>query len=191
MPSTSSSTATDVPPIHVAFVRAVMIGREGLHRTVLLDMFERAGATEATSYISTGNVSFRADDAAAVSAAVEADLHELLGRETPLFVRSLDELQALLDSDPFATEPFDEVYARLVTFFGDEVPRSVELPVEATNGDWSVFAAGPRELFSVTRAWPDRQPNDPGGRIQRLADQPVTTRALGTLERIVAKLVDE
>ena len=27
----------------VAFVRAVMIGREGLHRSVLLDMFERAG----------------------------------------------------------------------------------------------------------------------------------------------------
>ncbi len=177
-----------MPPLHVAFVRAVMIGREGLHRPVLLDMFERAGATDATSYMSTGNVSFRADDAEAVSAAVEADLHELLGRETPLYVRSLDELQALLDNDPFATEPFDEVSARLVTFFGDEVPPSIELPMEAANGDWSVFAAGQRELFSVTRAWPDRQPHDPGGRIQRLAGEPVTTRALGTIERIVAKL---
>ena len=177
--------------IHVAFVRAVMIGREGLHRPVLLDMFERAGGSEATSYISTGNVSFQADPESIgeLVELVEADLEQLLGRPTPLFVRTLTELQQLLDDDPFGREPFDEVSARLVTFFRTEVPPTFDVPVEATNGDWSVFAAGPRELFSVTRAWPDRQPQDPGGLVQRLAGEPVTTRAIGTLERIVAKLV--
>ena len=39
-----------------AFVRAVMIGREGLHRTVLLDIAEQAGGDEPVSYISTGNL---------------------------------------------------------------------------------------------------------------------------------------
>ena len=177
-----------MPPVHVAFVRAVMIGREGLHRAVLLDMFERAGATDATSYISTGNVSFRTDDVEAVTASVEADLEALLGRPTPLYVRSLGELRQLLVGDPFGDAPFDDVYARLVTVFRSEVPPAFEVPVDAKNGDWSIFAAARRELFSVTRAWPDRQPQDPGGAIQRLAGEPVTTRAVGTLERIVAKL---
>ena len=177
------------PSIHVAFVRAVMIGREGLHRSALLEMFERAGATEATSYISTGNVSFRTHDVESVTAAVEDDLAALLDRPTPVYVRSLAELERLLDDDRFAGAPFDDVHARLVTFFRSAVPASIELPVDAANGDWSVFAAGPAELFSVTRAWPDRQPHDPGGVIQRLAGEPVTTRALGTIERIVAKLV--
>ena len=50
------------------------------------------------------------------------------------------------------------------------------------------FAAGRSEVLSVTRAWPDRQPQDPGGLIERLAREPVTTRAVGTIERILTKL---
>ena len=85
----------------VAFVRAVMIGREGLHRQVLLDMFARAGATDAVSYISTGNVSFSADAIAVATIVdrVEADLEQLLGRPTPLFVRSCDALVELVAGD--------------------------------------------------------------------------------------------
>ncbi|MFP5488046.1 MAG: DUF1697 domain-containing protein [Acidimicrobiia bacterium] len=176
--------------IHVAFVRAVMIGREGLHSHVLLSMFERAGAADPVSYLATGNVSFAVESGRVgrVVAAVEAELEALLGRPTPLFVRALDDLVELVDGDPFAAAPFDDVYARLVTFFVDRVPEALALPMRAPNGDWEVFAAGTGEVFSVTRAWPDRQPQDPGGVIQRAAGEPVTTRALGTIERIVAKL---
>lgn len=178
-----------VPATHVAFVRAVMIGREGLHRDVLLDMFGRAGAEHARSYIATGNVSFTAAprDVSAVVEHVEHALETLLGRPTPLFVRTLDELVALVDADPFGGEPFDTVAARLVTFFRDAVPH-LPLPLRAPNGDWEVFAAGRREVFAVTRSRADRQPQDPGGVIQRAAGEPVTTRVLATVERIVAKL---
>ena len=174
----------------VAFVRAVMIGRESLHREVLLDMFDRAGARDVVSYISTGNVSFSVDAVAVgtIVDRVESDLEQLLGRPTPLFVRSRDALAELVESDPFAGAPFDDVSARLVTFFSTAVPASIVLPMRAPNGDWEVFGAGRREVFSVTRAWPDRQPQDPGGVIQRTAAEPVTTRALGTIERIVARL---
>ena len=193
MPPTRSP-ATDRAPggdTYVAFIRAVMIGREGLHREVLLDMFGRAGAADAVSYIATGNVSFSADAGAVTTIVdrVETDLEQLLGRPTPLFVRSLDHLVALVDADPFDDEPFDAVYARLVTFFQVSVPGSLPLPLVAPNGDWEVFAAGRGEVYSVTRAWPDRQPTDPGGIIQRTTGEPVTTRALGTIERIVARLV--
>lgn len=178
------------PRTFVAFVRAVMIGREGLHREVLLAMFEQAGGRDAVSYIATGNVSFAVPPTrlAAVVEGVEAELEVLLGRPTPVFVRSLDALVALLERDPFAAAPFDAVHARLVTFFRTSVPAELTLPLEAPNGDWSVFAAGAAEVFSVTRARADRQPQDPGGVIQHLAGEPVTTRAVGTLERIVANL---
>src|SRR5690606_11713646 len=157
---------------------------------VLLDMFTRGGAADAVSHIATGNVSFCADAlaVATIVGRVEADLEQLLGRPTPLFVRSRDALVELVEGDPFASAPFDDVYARLVTFFHSAVPASIVLPLRAPNGDWEVFAAGRGEVLSVTRAWPDRQPQDPGGVIQRTAGEPVTTRALGTIERIVAKL---
>jgi uncharacterized protein (DUF1697 family) len=178
--------------LHVAFVRAVMIGREGLHRDVLLAMFERAGADDCVSFISTGNVSFRAEPGgvSAIVEQVEDDLEQLLGRATPVFVRSLGELATLLASDPFADPPVDAVRGCEVSFFRSAVPDHLDLPMSASNGDWVVFGTGPREVYSVTRERSDRQPSSPGGVIERTAGEPITTRALGTLERIAAKLVD-
>jgi len=178
--------------LHVAFVRAVMIGREGLHRDVLLAMFERAGADDCLSYISTGNVSFRAEPGAVwtIVERVEDDLEQLLGRATPVFVRPLGELVTLLAADPFADPPVDAVRSCEVSFFRSAVPSHLDLPMTASNGDWVVFGTGPREVFSVTCDHPGRQPSSPGGAIERAAGEPITTRAIGTLERIVGKLVD-
>lgn len=175
--------------IHVAFVRAVMIGREGLRREVLLGMFDRAGAAHPTSYLATGNVSFAVDPArlGEVVDAVEADLAALLGRATPLFVRTLDELRDLVASDPFADPPMPDVVGREVTMFRDRVPAHLDLPIESPRGDWVVFAAREREVLSVQRLV-DGRTQSPGGRIERLAGQTATTRAIGTIERIVAKL---
>src|SRR5690606_5277156 len=109
------SPVTDASsPVHVAFVRAVMIGREGLDRPVRVDMFARAGAAGGRSYLATGNVSCRAEPraVAGIVDAVEHDLEALLGRATPIFVRSLTELVALVERDVFASEPLDAVAAR-------------------------------------------------------------------------------
>ena len=173
----------------VAFVRAVMIGREGLHRPVLLDMFERAGAGDPVSYITTGNVSFEAtsDELSGIVDAVETDLESLLERPTPLFVRTLDELRSLLDADPFAASPFPEPDTREISFVADRVPDHVAFPIESTRGDWSVFAASEREIFAVQRKI-DGKRQSPGGRIERLVGEPITSRAIGTIERIVTKL---
>lgn len=168
-----------------------MIGREGLHREVLLGMFDQAGATDVASHLSTGNVSFRVAKArlGEVIADVEDALEQLLERPTPLFVRSLEELRSLLDADLFAEPPFPSVRDCIVTFFRESVPQRLELPVEHPRGDWVVFARGPAEVASVTRAWDDgRHPGAPGGRIERLAGEQATSRGLSTIERIVGRL---
>lgn len=174
---------------HVAFVRAVMIGREGLHRTVLLDLFERAGAVDPVSYISTGNVSFSPGSAGVgtIVERVESGLEALLGRPTPLFVRTVDEIVELLDRDPFTAAPFDDAVAFEVTLVRDRVPSGLTLPVDSPDGRWSVFAADDRHVFSVQRIV-DGTTRSPGGVIARAVGEPVTTRAIGTLERIAAKL---
>jgi uncharacterized protein (DUF1697 family) len=173
----------------VAFVRAVMIGREGLDRTVLLDMFGRAGASDAVSYISTGNVSFRCSDDALgdVVEHVERELHELLARPTPVFVRTEEELRSLVGANPFAEEPDWDIVAREVSLFAGRVPDHLVVPIRSPRGDWEVFAATDREVFSVQRLV-DGRTQSPGGRVERLAREPITTRAVGTIERILEKL---
>lgn len=90
---------------HVAFIRAVMLGRGGVDREALIDAFMRAGAISARSHIATGNVTFDAssESAEAITAAVEADLVSMAGTPKKLFVRSAPELRALARAAPFAT----------------------------------------------------------------------------------------
>jgi uncharacterized protein (DUF1697 family) len=175
---------------YVAFVRAVMIGREGLHRQVLLDVFADSGAQRAASYISTGNVSFELADDDQLDElvdTVERGVTGVVGRETEVFVRSIDELSAIHRRQPFAATPFPEFQDAIVIMFRDRVPERLRLPIESPRGDWVVFAAGPREVFAVVRDVDGRR-QSPGGVIERLAGERMTSRAWSTIDRIVTKL---
>lgn len=174
---------------YVAFVRAVMIGREGLHREVLLDLFRDAGAANPVSYISTGNVSFELDpaDLDDLVDTLERGITEVVGRDTEVFVRSLDEIVEMVERDPFATTPFPEFQDALVVMFRDDVPSQLSLPVESPRGDYTVFAAGPREVFAVVRDVDGRR-QSPGGVVERLAGERMTSRAWSTITRIATKL---
>jgi uncharacterized protein (DUF1697 family) len=176
----ATATAADR---HVAFIRAIMIGREGLHRDVLLDLFREAGAGNPVSYIATGNISFEAPPRRVdvIARRVEAGIEAIAGRPKPLFVRSLAHLAAMVDADPFATAPFGDGVGGEVVFMLGRVP-ALELPIVSPSGDLCVFAASDRELFAVSRTDP------PGGRIERLTGEPVTVRAWSTVTTIVRKL---
>jgi uncharacterized protein (DUF1697 family) len=173
----------------VAFIRAVMHGRNGLHRATLLDLFGVAGATDATTYLTTGNVSFRASPSALprLVSDLERRLEAVVGRRTEVFVRSVDELVALRDLDPFAAPPLAVDHECIVSFFAGPVP-AVELPIRSPRGDFVVFAAGPRELFSVAVKYPDGTSRGSGGTVERATGARVTSRAWSTVQRILARL---
>src|SRR4051794_22199650 len=135
---------------YVAFIRAVMHGRNGLHRATLLDLFAAAGALDACSYLTTGNVSFVARPAALrrMVPALEEGLAAVVGRRTEVFVRSVEELTALRALDPFAASPLTVEHERIVSFL-DAAPPALGLPLWSPRRDMVVFDAGPRELFSV------------------------------------------
>lgn len=175
--------------IYVGFVRAVMIGREGLHRQVLLDIVEAAGGADGVSYISTGNVSFELDERhldAAVGQ-IEHGISAVVGRPTPVFVRSIGELAAIVESRPFDRSPFDDALDSVVIMFRDRVPAALDLPVRSARGDWVVFGAGPREVYAVVRDVDGRR-QAPGGVVERLAGEQTTSRAWSTIDRIVTEL---
>jgi hypothetical protein len=63
----------------------------------------------------------------------------------------------------------------------------VDLPISAPRGDFDVFRAGPRELFAITHSVP-RGAQAPGGVVERLTGEQVTTRAWSTVLRIATHL---
>ena len=169
-----------------AFVRNVMIGREGLHRQVLLDIVEQAGGRSPRSYISTGNVTFDADDSAVenVTTGIEAGVARVIGRREGVYVRTVQYLDAVVADDPFAGSPFAEPLHRLVSFAKEPVVWPSGIPRTSARGDWAVFRISGRDVFAVTRVV-DGRVQDPGGRVQKISGQRMTSRSWTTIERIV------
>ena len=87
----------------VGFVRNVMLGREGLHRQVLIDLVEAAGGTNVRSHLTTGNVTFDAPRtrADAVVRRTEAAIAAVVGRHEPVILREIVWLQDVVGGDPF------------------------------------------------------------------------------------------
>ncbi|MGI9528598.1 MAG: DUF1697 domain-containing protein [Acidimicrobiia bacterium] len=172
---------------HIGFVRNVMIGREGLHRQVLLDLFSNAGAEAPRSYISTGNISFSAPDTElpGLIASVEEGIAGVIGRSEEVFVRRIRSLEQLVASDPFAGSPYPDTVERTVSF----VPHGTDLgalalPIESQSGRVCVFAATEHEILSAGRSLGGRT-QGAGGFVERTLGCRVTSRAWSTVTRIV------
>lgn len=171
---------------HVAFVRAVMHGREGLHRSVIIDTFERAGAASVRTHLTTGNVSFDADPSAIPAIIEYADraMTDVVGRDIESFVRTLDHLRSLPGDEIFATAPFPEAEERVVSFFHEAPDLPWELPHILRSGRAAVFHQRDREVFSVHRTVDGRMESGAGA-LERASGQRITTRGWGTIEKIL------
>jgi uncharacterized protein (DUF1697 family) len=108
-----------VPPVrHAAFIRNVMVGGEGLTRVVLLGLGHRAGGTRPVSHLATGNLTFDLAPASLPEwvAGMEAGIAGVIGLREQIFVRSMEYLETLVASDPFAAAPFAHPRDRAVSF---------------------------------------------------------------------------
>src|SRR6185312_16097363 len=85
--------------------------------------FEKAGYTDVRTVLGSGNVVFTARGAPSESAIAKT-------AGFGAFVRSIDELRALVDRDPFARHKFPPHAKRVVTFLRADHPHA-ELPGEA------------------------------------------------------------
>jgi len=72
---------------YAAFIRNIMVGRNGLTRAVLVDAFERSGGQDVASVLATGNIVFSATDEAAVASEASLWLRTNFGLDEPMFVR--------------------------------------------------------------------------------------------------------
>lgn len=162
---------------HAGFVRAVMQGREGLTRDVLLDAVRTAGGASPMTHRSTGNVSFTATDGEAVCAGLSQALSAFLDRDTPVVHRSLAELRRLVRQRPFAG--CADGQHLVVLAIVDLAPVLAELV--PPDGLELVHAEHRDACFVRTAA----RGAHPMPLLERAGVHPVTSRGIGTLEHVV------
>jgi len=167
---------------YAAFLRGV--SPTNARMPELRAVFEAAGYTAVRTVLSSGNVVFTAPPAspAALERRAEQAMAGRLGTAFPAVVRSLDQLRALLASDPYAGLRLAPGAKRVVTFLRTRPRAAPALPVEEDGARILRLRGG--EVFSAYLP----SPRGPVfmSLIERTFGRDVTTRTWQTVEKVVA-----
>lgn len=114
----------------MAFLRGV--NAMNVKMPALKRAFELAGFTDVMTVLASGNVVFsaRAAKASDLSRTAEAAMTQHLGAPFFTLVRSVDSLQQLLASDPYASFRLKPESKRVVTFLAAAPKPAPSLPIE-------------------------------------------------------------
>lgn len=175
---------------YAVFFRNLNLGRPNCPTKLQFEAaFLAAGADRAASLLTNGTLVYEAasvDAAQRVFDAACARLNQLCGLKEPGFVRTVDYLAALVESDPFAAIDRDGVYECCVSFLHSPDVRPPVLPLASTRGDVELVALTPGEVLSVSRKL-GASPGSPNAFLEKRLGSPLTTRAWNTLVRLVRK----
>lgn len=167
-------------PRYAAFLRGV--SPMNAKMTELKRAFELAGFQDVETVLSSGNVVFdtrKRSEKAIVRRAEEA-MEEHLGRSFATRVRRVDDLRALLETDPFEAFAVDPEAKRVVTFLSEKPSDDLELPVD--RGGARILAVLGREAFTAYI------PSDKGPVFMTLIEdtfgKDVTTRTWATVSKV-------
>lgn len=173
----------------VAFLRAINVGGRTVKMERLRDLFTTAGYTNVKTFIASGNVLFDAKhrDAARLENKIESLLGEALGFEVATFVRSMTDLRAIAQHDPFVDSDRGKG-ANGELFVGFlKLPPSAERAneVESLSTDLDQFRFRGAELYWLCRTRVSDSPVS-GALLERKLTAPLTIRNARTVRKIVA-----
>ena len=148
---------------HAALLRGINVGgKNKLPMKALAETFVKAGCTDVTTYIQSGNVVFRASAAvmkklpATISAMIAAEF----GHKVPVILRSHEEIAAAVAANPFVgSEPLH------VAFLADEPATEAVSGLDPNRSPGDRFHVIGRNMYmhlsngagnsKLTNAWMD------------------------------------
>jgi uncharacterized protein (DUF1697 family) len=169
-------------PRYAAFLRGV--SPMNVKMPQLKAAFEAAGFANVRTLLSSGNVVFdsKASSDGAVERKAEAAMQAHLGRTFYTIARRVDELQKMLDADPYAKFKLAANDKRVVTFLREQPSATLKLPIEFEGA--RILAMQGREILSAYVP----QANNPAfmALIEKTFGKEVTTRTWETVKKCAA-----
>jgi len=139
------------------------------------------------TFIASGNVLFssRATDTAALEGRIEKQLEKSLGYTSEIFLRTAEELAAIVALPPFPRA--DTALSIYVGFLKDARSRDQVDAVTALSTDADAFHVLGRELYWISRVGVG-QSTVTGPRLARALGGPTTMRNITTVRKLAAKM---
>ncbi len=138
-------------PRYVAFLRGINVGGRTVTKQTLQAAFEELGLAEVCTFKQSGNVIFQSTEAdmKALTAKIEEKLQTALGYSVAVFIRTIEQLKSIIQTDPFKGQP-TEGTSFLITFLPNPQALPFPLPSVIPKSTAQVIASTGSEVFSVT-----------------------------------------
>ena len=174
---------------YVALLRGIRPSIPNMRNEKLRELFQKLGFKNVQTVISTGNVLFESPSRGVktLETTIEEAIQEHLGFTSTTIIRSHQQLNRLIDDNPFGKIE-DTPTARLnVTFLKKKQETDLRFPYRAKQKGYSVIGMQGREVFSVVDLSGATTP-DVMAWLEKQFGKAITTRTWKTVGRIVKRL---
>jgi len=171
-----------------AFLRAINVGGHTVPMAKLRTLFDDLGFRQVETFIASGNVVFEPvrTGEAALAARIGAGLEAALGYEVVVFLRSGEELAALLAGCPFSAAEREAARALNVAFLSASLTPNQEARLQSLGTELDEFRARGREVWWRCQA-KQHESTFSNAVFERALGIRATFRGFGTLQRLAAK----
>lgn len=171
---------------YAAFLRGVNLGKRTVKSTDLIAALEDLGLSNVKTLLASGNALFDARPSKGLQSKLESGLAEHFGFPIGVVLRTIDELQAMVASDPYGGVKESDKARLHVMLFAEPLPK--DLAVKGVKGDFDVPRITEREIHLIAYRKPDGT-YVAGGLLdleKKLPKQLVTSRNWNTILKAIA-----
>jgi uncharacterized protein (DUF1697 family) len=179
-------------PRYVALLRAINVGGHVVKMDRLRALFSGLGFSGVETFIASGNVIFSSPepDAAALERQVETALAEALGYPVDTFIRTPEELAAIVAHRPFGVEPAAGAGTIYVTFVARPLNAAARKQIAGLATPSDQLGCKGREVYWC-RHGNLLDSTVSGTEMGKALGGPATMRNRNTIVRLVARLENE
>lgn len=170
---------------HIAFLRAINVGGHIVKMDALRRHCEGCGLTNVETFIASGNVIFESRAAAAsLEKTLEAQLHAKLGYAVATFVRSVPQIEEIVDAVEAKRAGAANAYVGFMKAPPSAAARTI---VEALAGPGERFVFSGREIYWYASGGVSDSKFSYAA-LERATNAPATFRNITTVTKLLAKL---
>ena len=174
---------------YVALLRGINVGGNKLIKMQeLAAVLSSAGFQNVRTFIASGNVLFEsgATDRSKLARQIERQLKKAFGHDVAVMLRTIDELEAVVNLAPFKNVKNKNDAMLFVVFLASEPGTMPKLPLRSDSEKFDVLAVRHGAAYIVARRKKTGWFGFPNNFIEKQFSVTATTRNWSTVERIVA-----
>ncbi len=171
---------------YVAFLRGINLGKRNIKMDDLRALFLELGFANTQTVIASGNVLFTSPNIPSTQD-MERALADRFGFEIGVVLRSITQLEKMLDQNPFDAYPDNKDHKFYATMGAKQIGKAL-INVENVPGDFAIIQQDEFDFFTLAYRQPVGRFGAGMDKLERLfKDQVITTRNWNTILRIVKK----